>query len=188
MKALDGVRVLALENFIAGPYATMLMADAGAEVVKVEGPDGGDQARPVPPFELTDDGQPRSIAFLRANRNKKSVVLDLKTEAGRAVFHQLCDAADVLLENLRPGALQRLGLDYASLRDRHPRLVYVSVTGFGQADVVPSPMWDRPAFDVVGQAMSGLMFRPERETERHGDDHAGPCASHQQGLERRDAI
>lgn len=165
-RALTGIRVLALENFIAGPYATMLMADAGAEVVKVEPPDGGDQARAVPPLRTTAGGEPRSIAFLRANRGKKSVTLDLKSARGREVFLDLARSADVLVENLRPGALARLGLDYPSLRSTHPRLIYVSVTGFGHDDLMPSPYRDRPAFDIVGQAASGLMWRPERDGER----------------------
>ena len=166
MRALTGLRVLALENFIAGPYATMLMADAGAEVVKVEPPRGGDQARSVPPSKPTADGEPRSIAFLRANRNKKSITLDLKTESGRAVFRELASRADVLLENLRPDALSRLGLDYPTLRHVNPRLVYVSITGFGQTDLLPSSLCDRPAFDIVAQAMGGLMWRPERDADR----------------------
>jgi formyl-CoA transferase len=157
---LDGIRVLAVENFIAGPVASMWLADAGAEVVKVERPDGGDQARSVPPLRERD-GEVRSMSFIRSNRNKKSIAVDLADPEGRELFCELAAKADVVLENLRPGSMRKLGLDAATLRARDERLVYVSVTGFGQDDVLPSPLTDRGAFDIVGQALSGLMFRPE---------------------------
>lgn len=156
---LEGIRVLALENFIAGPMASMWLADAGAEVVKVERPGSGDQARDVAPVRQRD-GRRQSMAFVRANRNKRSLTLDIKSEAGREVLLELIGAADIVLENLNPTALARLGLDHDSLRPRFPRLIYVSVSGFGRS-LRPSPLMDRTAFDVVGQAMSGLMWRPE---------------------------
>src|SRR5690606_27603908 len=111
---LEGIRVLALENFIAGPMASMWLADAGAEVVKVERPGTGDQARGVAPVRERD-GRRQSMAFIRANRNKRSLTLDIKSEAGRELLLELIGTADILLENLNPTALARLGLDHPSL-------------------------------------------------------------------------
>ena len=159
---LEGIRVLAVENFIAGPIASMWLADAGAEVVKIERPAGGDQARGLPPFRERD-GDRRSLSFVRANRNKRSLALDLKAPEGRELFLRLVDAADVVLENLNPTAMQRLGLSADVLRARNEELIYVSISGFGRVD---SPLADRPAFDVVAQAMGGLMRRPESADER----------------------
>lgn len=162
---LEGVRVLALENFIAGPVTSMWLADAGAEVVKIERPGGGDQARGLEPSRTTETGERRSLSFMRSNRNKKSVALDIKTESGLAVLKRLLSVTDVLIENLNPTALSRLGLDYESLAPEFPRLVYVSISGYGRG-VRPSPDMTNPAFDVVGQAVGGLMWRPEGAGER----------------------
>jgi formyl-CoA transferase len=156
---LEGIRVLALENFIAGPVASMWLADAGAEVVKIERPHVGEQSRGLSPSRGSGD-EARSLSFLRANRNKRSVALDIKSLAGREVLQRLLAHTDILVENLNPTALSRLGLDYASLRDRFPRLVYVSVSGYGRG-LRPSPEAGAPAFDVIGQAASGLMWRPQ---------------------------
>lgn len=164
MLPLEGVRVLALENFIAGPVASMWLADAGAEVVKIERPGGGDQARGLEPSR-TRGGETRSLSFMRANRNKKSVELDIKSEGGLALLKRLLAQTDVLVENLNPTALTRLGLDYESVAEEFPRLVYVSISGYGRG-LRPSPDTANPAFDVVGQAVGGLMWRPEGAGER----------------------
>ena len=161
---LAGIRILALEGFIAGPYASMWLADMGAEVIKVEEPGTGDPARSLPPLRGEDD--PRSLALLRANRNKKSVTLNLKTEQGIALFERLLATADVVIENLRPDALERLGLTYERMRTINPRIIYTSISGLGHKDLMPGPYTDWPAFDVIGHAMAGLMFRPERSDPR----------------------
>jgi CoA:oxalate CoA-transferase len=159
---LAGVRVLAIENFLSGPYGSMMLADFGAEVVKVEPPEGDGYRRASPNYR-TEEGR-MSYSFLRVNRNKRSVVLDLKTEEGRNDFLALVDEADVVWENLRPGAMQRLGLGWEELRARNPRLVYASISGFGHGDVLPpGPYMSLPAFDIVAQAMSGAMLRVGEE-------------------------
>lgn len=160
--ALDGIRVLSLECFIAGPTASMWMADMGAEVIKIEQPGSGDPARSLEPSK--NNGERRSLALLRANRNKKSLTLDLKTGEGRKIFAQLLEKADILLDNLRPDALLKLGFDWARIHAINPRLIYTSISGFGRADMSNGPYQDWPAFDIVGQAMAGLMQRPERST------------------------
>ncbi|MFL9990955.1 CoA transferase [Paraburkholderia sediminicola] len=165
-RPLAGIRVLAIENFIAAPFATMWLADAGAEVVKIETREGGDLSRSTSPVKPGDDGEPRGLSFLRTNRNKKSVTLDLKHSEGKRVFKALASKADVVLENLRPGVMDRLGLGYAELSSINPRLIYGAISGFGHDDIQPSPFSDFPAFDIVGQAMSGLMYRPERTGDR----------------------
>lgn len=165
-RPLDGVRVLAVENFIAGPFASMWLADAGAEVVKVESREGGDFSRSTSPVKSDEDGTVHGLSFLRSNRNKKSVTLDLKHPEGKRIFIELAREADILVENLRPGVMDRLGIGYDVLRKHNPRLIYVAISGFGHTDVKPGPYTDYPAFDIVGQAMSGLMYRPERAGDR----------------------
>ncbi|WP_454753122.1 CaiB/BaiF CoA transferase family protein [Cupriavidus necator] len=165
-RPLSGVRVLAVENFVAGPFASMWLADAGADVVKVESRDGGDFARSTTPVKSAGDGSLQSLSFLRNNRNKKSVTLDLKHPEGKRIFTQLACEADIVLENLRPGVMDRLGIGYSALREHNPRLIYVAISGFGHEDVMPSPYTDYPAFDIIGQALSGLMYRPERQGDR----------------------
>ncbi|HZR97630.1 MAG TPA: CaiB/BaiF CoA-transferase family protein [Chloroflexota bacterium] len=144
--ALDGIVVLEVANFIAGPLAGSLLADLGAEVIKVENPEGGD------PFRAWDLGgdQPTFWAY---NRGKKSIALNLQTPEGKEVFRKLASTADVVLENLRPGTMDRLGLGYEQLRTLNPRLIYCAVTGFGPT----GPYAQRPAYDGVGQAMGGMM-------------------------------
>src|SRR5262249_2155467 len=144
--ALDGIVVLEVANYIAGPYAGMLLADLGAEGIKVEDPKGGD---PVRAWGLGGD-QPTFWAY---NRGKKSLTLDLRSPEGTEVFYLLARGADVVLENLRPGAMERLRIGYEQLRPINPRLVYTAVSGFGQT----GPYAQRPAYDGVGQAMSGLV-------------------------------
>lgn len=160
--SLSGVRVLAIENFLSGPYGSMMLADFGAEVVKVEPPEGDGYRRANPNYH-TEAGR-MSYSFLRVNRNKRSVVLDLKTEEGLSDFLALVDEADVVWENLRPGAMQRLGLGWDELHARNPRLVYATISGFGHGDVLPpGPYTSLPAFDIVAQAMSGAMLRVGEE-------------------------
>ncbi|MCW2564678.1 MAG: Formyl-CoA transferase, partial [Mycobacterium sp.] len=145
---LAGVTVLEVGAFIAAPYATMQLADLGARVIKVENPNGGDPVRASGPFI---DGE--SSPFVRLNRNKESVTLDLKAERDNAAFRELVRAADVLVENLRPGAMARLGLDYAALREGNPQLIYASASGWGQ----DGPRAHLPGLDIMAQARSGLM-------------------------------
>jgi crotonobetainyl-CoA:carnitine CoA-transferase CaiB-like acyl-CoA transferase len=146
----DGVRVLDLSRMLAGPYGSMLLADLGADVIKVEAPDGGDPMRAMgPPF--LPDGE--SAYFLAINRNKKSLVLDLTKPAGRDVFLDLAAQCDVVWENFRPGVMDRLGLGYAALSRLNPALVMCSLSAYGQ----DGPYRDRPAFDLALQAMGGAM-------------------------------
>ena len=160
MRPLDGVRVLTVENFISAPLATMWLADAGADVVKVEIPGAGDTSRGVQPIQ-EHGGRRRSLSFIRANRNKRSVELDLKATGDRAVFDALLAEADIFVENLRPTALAGLGLNYERLRQVNPRIIYGAISGFGLPEFNEGDLPLQPAFDVVAQAMGGLMFRPE---------------------------
>lgn len=144
---LAGVRVLDFTRVLAGPYCTALMADLGADVVKVEAPHGDDY-RHIGPFE-----QGESLLFQALNRGKRSIVLDLKSVDGVARTRELLRDTDVLVENFRPGVMEKLGLGPDALRDEFPALVYVSVSGFGQT----GPNAARPAYDIIVQAMSGLM-------------------------------
>jgi crotonobetainyl-CoA:carnitine CoA-transferase CaiB-like acyl-CoA transferase len=146
---LSGVRILDLTQFLAGPYGSMLLGDLGAEVIKIEAPGRGDPMRQMPPHFLEGE----SAYFLSVNRNKRSVTLDLKHPTGREVFLDLVRVSDVVLDNFRPGVMQKLGLDYETLRRVNPRIIACSISGFGQA----GPYRDRPAFDLVLQAMSGAM-------------------------------
>ena len=146
--ALAGLRVIEVGNFMAAPFCTMQLADLGADVVKVENPDGGDQVRTTGPFL---DGE--SSSFIRLNRNKRSLALDLKAPAGKEIFRKLVQSADVLVENLRPGTMKDLELDWPRLSALNPRLVYVAASGWGQ----DGPYAQRPGLDIIAQGMSGLM-------------------------------
>ncbi len=146
--ALDGVRVVEVGNFMAVPFCGMQLADLGAEVIKVENPHGGDLTRGAGPFI---DGE--SSPFVRLNRSKRSVALDLKAAAGKALFRRLVATADVLIENLRPGTMRGLGLGYETLAAQQPRLVYLAATGFGS----DGPYAGRAGLDIIAQGMSGLM-------------------------------
>ena len=149
MAPLDGITVLDLTRVLSGPYCTMLLADMGARVIKVEQPGKGDATRAWgPPFL---EGE--SAYFLSINRNKESVTLDFKHPEGRALLEQLIAKADVLVENFRPGTLTKLGLDYDTLSKKYPRLVYCSISGFGHT----GPRWKQPGYDAVMQAEGGLM-------------------------------
>jgi CoA:oxalate CoA-transferase len=144
----SGLLVIDLTRVLAGPFCTMLLAELGARVIKVENPDGGDDSRRFEPFV---DG--KSAYFLSLNRGKESLVLDLKDAADRDVFLALVRRGDVLVENFRPGTMERLGLGYDRLCEVNPRLVYAAVSGFGHT----GPLSTRPAYDMIVQAMSGLM-------------------------------
>lgn len=145
---LDGVTVLEVGVFMAAPFATMQLADLGADVLKVESPDGGEPVRATGPFI-----EGHSSPFLRLNRSKRSVAIDLKSEAGRAAFLRLASKADIVVENLRPGAMRRLGLSYDDVRAVNPAIVYASASGFGQA----GPLARLPGLDIMAQARGGLM-------------------------------
>ena len=163
MRPLDGITVLDLTRVLSGPYCTMLLADMGARVIKIEQPGKGDDTRAWgPPFlhpiaHSPRDGDPayqgESAYFLSINRNKQSVTLDFKKPDGRAVLERLIAKSDVLVENFRPGTLTRMGLDFNTLQAAHPRLVYCSVSGFGQT----GPRSHQPGYDAVMQGEGGLM-------------------------------
>ena len=145
---LHGIRVLDLSRVLTGPFCSMILADLGAEVWKVEELGHGDQTRSIPPYV---NGE--SHYYMAINRNKTSLAVDLKQAAGRDIALGLAAEADVVLENFRPGVMERLGLGYATLRERNPDLIICSITGFGQS----GPMSDKPSFDLVTQALSGVM-------------------------------
>ncbi|MBV9643422.1 MAG: CoA transferase [Verrucomicrobia bacterium] len=147
---LRHLRVLDVSQVMAGPFCGMLLGDMGADVIKVEPPGSGDQTRRAMGFKLKGSD---SLGFINMNRNKRSIVLNLKTAAGREVFYQLVKTADVLIENYRPGAADRLGIDYDTLKAINPRLIYASISGFGQT----GPWSQRPGFDLIAQAMGGIM-------------------------------
>ena len=145
---LSGLRVLDFSRILSGPYATLVLADLGAEVIKIETTDKGDETRGFPPFK-----GPFSHYFIALNRGKKSLALNLKSPDGIGIARELARTADVVVENFRPGVMDRLGLGYDVLAADNPRLCYCSITGFGE----DSPLSDKPAFDVVAQALSGIM-------------------------------
>ena len=160
--ALDGVRVVDFTHFIAGPYATMMLADFGADVIKIESAEDGDGFRNYPPY-LGDE----SVPYLWANRGKRSVGLDLKSAAGREIALQLAASADIVIENFSTGVMQRLGLEYEAVRARNPEVIYCSVSSYGRH----GPFANRIGFDPVVQAESGFMAMngfPEREPVRAG--------------------
>lgn len=174
-RPLQGVRVLDLSRVLAGPHCTAMLADLGAEVIKFEVPGHGDDSRHLGPFK---DGE--SVYFGLINRGKRSVELDFKSPAELARFHELVADADVVVENFRPGVTQRLGIDFDSLKALNPKLIYASISGFGQ----DGPLSRRPAYDIVAQAMSGLMSvtgfaasGPTRSGEALGDLCAGVYAA-----------
>lgn len=158
-RPLTGTRVLSLGQYMSAPYCTMYLADAGAEVIKVERPGTGDPRREIAPFAESEDGLRMGGGFMAYNRNKKSIVLDLRTNEGRQIFRDLARASDVVIENMRPGVTKRLGIDYPTLREINPRLVYAAISGFGQLPGFEGPYTDWPAFDIVAEAMSGIMHQ-----------------------------
>lgn len=155
MKALNGLKVVDLTQHLAGPFTTMLLADMGAQVVKVE-PHWGDASRTSPQYPAVK-GQNSYYMFV--NRNKKSLVLDLKSDKGVKVLKTLVKSSDVVVENFRPGVMDRLGIGYDALSEVNPKVIYASITGFGQH----GPYVNRPSFDIIAQAMSGWMWLNSRE-------------------------
>ena len=147
---LAGIRVLDVSQVMAGPYCCMMLGDLGADVIKVEPPPGGDSTRHSMGFRMKGEDSP---GFYALNRNKRSIVLDLKNPADQEVFYALVKTADVLVENARPGVADRLGMGYDTLHAINPRLVYASISGFGQT----GPWSQRPGFDLIAQAMSGVL-------------------------------
>ena len=148
--ALADMRVLDMTQVMAGPFCCQLLGDMGADVIKVEPPGVGDQSRRSMGFRMRGED---TAAFLAVNRNKRSVTLNLKDDAHRAAFYRLAETADVLVENFRPGVTARLGIDYETVRERNPRVIYASISGFGQT----GPYALRPGFDLIAQGMSGVM-------------------------------
>jgi glutaryl-CoA transferase len=148
MQPLNGIRVLDLSRVLAGPYCTMVLGDLGADVIKVESPEGDETRGWGPPFAAGE-----SAYYLCVNRNKRSLVLDFKTEAGQTILHKLVKQSDVLVENFRPGTLARYSLDFESASALNPSLIYCSITGFGQT----GPLRDKPGYDFMIQAIGGLM-------------------------------
>lgn len=155
---LDSIRVLDLTRLLPGPYATQLLCDAGADVIKVEDTSGGDHARHMPPTTSRGVG----AVFDAVNRGKKSVALDLKTDDGREAFYRLLDGTDVVMESFRPGVVERLGVEYDAVRERNPSVVYCSLSGYGQT----GPLADRAGHDLNYIGRAGLldMTRSEEET------------------------
>lgn len=145
---LSGITVIDLTRVLAGPFCTLLLADLGARVIKVEQPEKGDDSRAYGPFINGKSGY-----FVAQNRGKESIALDLKNADDIAILHRLLAKADVLIENFRPGTMERLGLGWEALKTRYPRLIFAATSGFGQT----GPYADRPAYDVIAQAMGGIM-------------------------------
>ena len=166
---LKGIRVIELARILAGPWAGQLLADLGADVIKVESPQGGDDTRKWgPPFVMSHDGENLSAAYYHScNRGKRSVALDFSTAEGAETVRELVKTADVLIENFKLGGLKKYGLDYESLKAINPRLVYCSITGFGQ----DGPYAPRPGYDFIIQGMAGMMSitgEPGREPQKAG--------------------
>ncbi len=150
---LAGITILDLTRVLAGPFCTMLLADMGARVIKVEPPGKGDDARHIGPFVEAGDGTTKSAYFMPLNRGKESIALDLKDAAGKRIFDALLAGADVLVENYRPGVMEKLGYGWEALRGQYPRLIYAAASGFGHT----GPLKNRAAYDMVVQAMGGIM-------------------------------
>lgn len=166
---LKGVRVIELARILAGPWAGQVLADLGADVIKVENPDGGDDTRKWgPPFVMSHDGENLSAAYYHStNRGKRSIAIDFSTPEGAETIRQLVETADVLIENFKLGGLRKYGLDYDSLKAINPRLVYCSITGFGQ----DGPYAPRAGYDFIIQGIGGLMSitgEPGREPQKVG--------------------
>lgn len=146
---LEGIRVLDLTHVMAGPFCTQVLGDLGAEVIKIERPGEGDPTRWMPPHTIKD----QSLYFMALNRNKKSLTLNLKAPEGKEIFYELTRKADVVMNNFTPGTMEKLGLGYEELKKINPRIVWASVTGYGQT----GPYRERPSYDIIVQAMGGAM-------------------------------
>ena len=156
-RPLTGIRVIGLEQYMSAPYCTMLLADAGAEVIKIERPGWGDPRRAIPPYATDESGRRVAGGFIGYNRNKKSLALNLREDAGRQILKDLMKCSDVVVENLRPGAMDKMGLGYETLKEINPRLIYAAISGFGRLEGHTGPYRNRPAFDIVAEAMGGIM-------------------------------
>ena len=156
IRPLSGIRVIGLEQYMAGPYCTMILADAGAEVIKIERPGKGDPRRGIPPFARKGDAK-KAGGFMAYNRNKKSLALNVQAPEGKEILRKLAAVSDVVVENLRPGAMDKAGLGYEGLKGVNPRLIYAMISGFGRLPGYESAYAQRPAFDIVAEAMGGVM-------------------------------
>ena len=152
-RALENLTVLDLTRVLAGPFCTMMMADMGARVIKIEMPVTGDDTRAYPPFRENCEGKRESLYFANINRNKSGLTLNLKSEEGKKIFRQLVKEADIVVENYRPGVMDRLSLGYDELKKINPRIIYAAVSGFG----CYGPYHLRPGYDILAQAMGGMM-------------------------------
>jgi CoA:oxalate CoA-transferase len=146
--ALSGIRVLDLSRVLAGPFCTMLLGDLGADIIKIETPDVGDDSRKYPPFVGSE-----SAYFMNLNRNKRSITLNLKSESGKKIFFDLARKSDVIIENFRPGTMERLGIGHDEIKKHNPDIIYAAISGFGHT----GPYRNMPGYDIIGQAMGGIM-------------------------------
>jgi crotonobetainyl-CoA:carnitine CoA-transferase CaiB-like acyl-CoA transferase len=163
---LKGIKVLDLSRILAAPWAAQMLSDLGADVIKVERPVIGDDARRISPFLTNADGsRGESMFYLAANRGKRSITIDLSQPAGQDLVRKLAATSDVFIENFKAGDLKRYGLDYESIRAINPRIVYCSVTGYGQT----GPYAPRPGYDAIFQAMSGIMSTTGAPTGEKGE-------------------
>lgn len=154
--ALSGIRVLDLARVLAGPFCTQMLGDMGADIIKVERPGLGDDTRAWGPPHMADedgDATSESAYYLSANRNKRSIAIDIRTPEGQELIHELAASCDVLIQNFKPGGLKKYGLDYDQMKERHPHLVYAAISGYGQN----GPLSADPGYDLVAQAMGGMM-------------------------------
>lgn len=152
-RALENLTILDLSRVLAGPFCTMMLADMGANVIKIEVPGSGDDTRAYPPFRQNNRGERESLYFANINRNKKGITLNLKTPEGKEIFKRLVKKADVVLENYRPGVMDKLGLGYEVLKEINPQIIYAAISGFGSY----GPYSQRPGYDILAQAMGGMM-------------------------------
>jgi CoA:oxalate CoA-transferase len=159
MKSLEGIRVIDLTTFMSGPFVTMVLGDLGAEIIKIERPGTGDTSRQIPPYYHAEE----NLYYISLNRNKKSVTLNLNTDQGKEILHELVQKVDIFIDNFRPGILEKLGVNYERLSKINPRIICCSITAFGP----DGPYGNRPAYDLNIQAMSGAMsMTGEKEGRR----------------------
>src|SRR3972149_10779533 len=154
-RPLEGIRGLDLTHVLAGPYCTMLMADNGAEVIKIEPPGVGELGRKQ--ITVAKDGRLVAHDEVFLHRNKKAITLNLRLDKGKDIFRRLVEVSDVVVENFTAQAMKRLGFGYDALKEVNPRIVYTAISGFGHDDIYRGPYTDRPAFNPIAQAMSGMM-------------------------------
>src|SRR4030042_643160 len=154
---LEGVRIIALEQYIAGPYCTMWLADNGAEVIKIERPGVGDPRRNYMPVIEDKSGKKAYGGFMEYNRNKKSLALDIQSEKGKEIYKELVRNADVVVENFAPRTADKLGIGYNVLEKINPKIIYAAISGFGRMEEFKGIYSERPAFDMVIQGMGGIL-------------------------------